>query len=214
MSERGEQQIVQYRSWLFVPADSEKKLARASSTGADVIILDLEDSVALQHKFIARPLATEWLRAHRTQITAGRPIGRWVRINALDTNLWRDDLIPVMAGAPDGIMLPKAAGPAAVQQLGAEIYELEQRNGVPTGSTRILPLVSETPLSALGITAYAEATAPRLAGLTWGAEDLSAAMGATRRTDEAGNWTQLDRCLPLHPRATAAHRPCPRGHGD
>lgn len=184
---------MQYRSWLFVPADSEKKLARASSTGADVVILDLEDSVAPGRKAMARGLACDWLRAHRTQILENRRIGRWVRINALDSNYWREDLIAVMPGAPDGIMLPKASGPAALQQLAAEIYELEQRNGIPTGTIRVLPLVSETPQAALGIAAYAEASHPRLIGLTWGAEDLSAAMGATRRRDEAGNWTDTFR---------------------
>ncbi len=184
---------MQYRSWLFVPADSEKKLARASSTGADVIILDLEDAVAPARKAMARGLACDWLKTHRTQILAGRPLGRWVRINALDSSYWREDLLAVMSGAPDGIMLPKAAGPAALQQVAAELYELEQRNGVPTGSIRILPLVSETPQAALGIAAYAEASHPRLLGLTWGAEDLSAAIGATRRRDETGMWTDTFR---------------------
>jgi len=176
------------RSWLFVPGDSEKKLLKTTETGADAIIVDLEDSVAPQNKVDARRMAREWLEAHRRHI-AGRPMARWVRINPLDTPGWRDDLIAVMAGAPDGIMLPKANGPDQIQQLTAELYELEQRNQIPNGTTRILPLVSETPQAALTIPAYLGASLPRLAGLTWGAEDLSAELGASRKRDAAGQWT-------------------------
>jgi citrate lyase subunit beta/citryl-CoA lyase len=178
------------RSWLFVPGDSEKKLAKVATCGADVVIVDLEDAVAPQAKALARPLACEWLRANREGESQ-----RWVRINALDTPLWREDLSAVMPGAPDGIMVPKAAGPEQLQVLAAGIYELEQRHGIPAGSTRLLPLVSETPAAALGITAYAGASLPRLAGLTWGAEDLSAAIGASRKRDEAGRWTDAFRMV-------------------
>lgn len=181
------------RSWLFVPGDSEKKLSRAADTGADVIILDLEDSVAAANKAIARERTLGWLRA-RAAVTADGPRqGRWVRINALDTREWRDDLMAVLPGVPDGIMLPKSAGPESVQQLAAELYEQEGRAGIATGSTRILPLVSETAAAAINIPAYAGASLPRLAGLTWGAEDLSAAIGATRKRDAAGQWTDTFR---------------------
>ena len=182
------------RSWLFVPGDSAKKLGKAGTTGADAIIVDLEDSVALPAKQAARALAGEWLDAHRQQVTEHKT-ARWVRINPLDTPLWRDDLVAVMAGAPDGIMLPKAAGPAAVQQLGAELYELEQRFRIATGTTKILPLVSETARAALTIADYADDTNPRLYGLTWGAEDLSAALGATRKRDVLGVWTDSFRLV-------------------
>ncbi len=185
------------RSWLFVPGDSDKKLGKAAGTGADVIIVDLEDSVAFSNKAQARDKACEWLVAHRRKITeqhdqTGRQ-GRWVRINTLDSRMWREDLIAVMPGAPDGIMLPKSAGPEAVQQLAAEIYELEQRNQIQTGTTRILPLVSETAASAMTIGGYVSAPLPRLAGLTWGAEDLSAAIGASRKRDGDGRWTDAFR---------------------
>ncbi len=183
------------RSWLFVPADSEKKLGKAIGTGADAIIVDLEDSVALGAKEIAREMAREWLNVHRQQIVEQRQAARWVRINALDSRMWREDLVAVMAGVPDGIMLPKAAGPIAVQQLAAELYELEQRFQIPTGSTKILPLVSETAQSALTIADYAGDSNPRLAGLTWGAEDLSAALGATRKRDAQGLWTDTFRFI-------------------
>lgn len=181
------------RSWLFVPGDSEKKLSKAAATGADVIILDLEDSVAPANKAQARDLVVAWLGAHQAQVTGGKRQGRWVRINALDSRLWRDDLIAVLRGAPDGIMLPKAMGPESVVQIAAELYELEGRSGVQAGSTKILPLVSETAAAAVSIPSYVAASLPRLAGLTWGAEDLSAAIGATRKRDKLGEWTDAFR---------------------
>ena len=181
------------RSWLFVPGDSEKKLAKAASTGADVLILDLEDSVAASNKAAARAMTASWLTAHRAQVTDGKRPGRWVRINALDSRLWREDLQAVLPGGPDGIMLPKSAGPESIQQLSAEIYELESRSGLAPNSVKIMPLVSETPLAAITIPAYVEASMPRLVGLTWGAEDLSAAIGATRKRDQDGRWTDAFR---------------------
>ena len=197
------------RSWLFVPGDSERKLARAVSTGADVIIVDLEDSVAPANKPIARDMARSWLTLHRQQVLQDRRMGRWVRINALDTREWREDLVAVLPGAPDGIMLPKAAGPESVQQLGAELYELEGRSGIPAGSTKILPLVSETPSAALTIARYADASLPRLAGLTWGAEDLSAALGATRKRDDQGRWSDTFRYVRAQTLLTAHARGVP-----
>jgi citrate lyase subunit beta/citryl-CoA lyase len=180
-----------FRSWLFVPGDSEKKLAKVASCGADVVIVDLEDAVAPDRKPVARVEAVRWLNAHRQQVLAGRAMKRWVRINPLDSTLWREDLVTIMAGKPDGIMVPKAQGPEQLRLLSAELYELEHRHGIPTNSTRILPLVSETAAAALTIPAYATEELPRLAGLTWGAEDLSAAVGATRKRDAAGQWTPL-----------------------
>ncbi|MEO0030624.1 MAG: hypothetical protein RIS94_382 [Pseudomonadota bacterium] len=180
------------RSWLFIPADSERKLMKAPETGAHAVIVDLEDSVALAQKPAARTMARDWLQVHKRQITM-RKQARWVRVNAVDTGLWRDDLAAVMAGAPDGIMLPKADGPEQVRLVAAEIYELEQRHGIANGQTRILPLVSETARSAMSIASYIDASMPRLAGLAWGAEDLSAAIGATRKRDAAGQWTDTFR---------------------
>lgn len=197
------------RSWLFVPGDSEKKLGKAVGTGADVIVVDLEDSVVPANKAMARELARNWLTLHRQQVVQDRRMGRWVRINALDTREWREDLIAVLPGAPDGIMLPKAAGPEAVQQLGAELYELEGRSGVPAGSTKILPLVSETASAALTIASYANASLPRLAGLTWGAEDLSAAIGASRKRDAGGGWTDTFRYVRAQTLLTAHARGVP-----
>lgn len=191
------------RSWLFVPGDSEKKLGKAAAVGADALILDLEDSVVIPSKPRARELTAAWLKAHRV---GSEVPARWVRINALDSRMWRDDLVAVMAGAPDGIMLPKSSGPEAVQQLAAELYELEQRNGITTGTTRILPLVSETAAAALTIAAYATASLPRLAGLTWGAEDLSAALGASRKRHADGRWTDAFRYARMQTLLTAHAR--------
>jgi citrate lyase subunit beta/citryl-CoA lyase len=176
------------RSWLFVPGDSQVKLDKAGGIGADVVIVDLEDAVAPPAKPTARMLARSWLQAQ-----AGAGFGRWVRINPLDTALWREDLATIMPGKPDGIMVPKASGPEQLQALAAELYELEGRGGVQPGATRILPLVSETPAAALGIPAYASFSLPRLAGLTWGAEDLSAAIGASRKRDSRGYWADAFR---------------------
>jgi len=100
-----------------------------------------------------------------------------------------------MRGFPDGIVLPKASGPDQVRQLTAELYELEQRSGIPTGTTRIVPLVSETAAAALTVSAYIGEALPRLGGLMWGAEDLSAAIGASRKYGDDGNWTDTFRMV-------------------
>lgn len=177
-----------HRSWLFVPGDSDKKLGKAVSTGADVIVVDLEAGVAPATRPIARHMAAEWLAIHRRRITGGAAMGRWVRINPLDSRLWREDLVAVMAGAPDGIILPRAAGPQAVQQLAAELYELEQANHIPTGSTRIMPQVADLPQAAIAVAAYVEASLPRLAGLSWDAENLRDALFARHVRDPRGGW--------------------------
>jgi citrate lyase subunit beta/citryl-CoA lyase len=178
------------RSWLFVPGDSQPKLDKVTGYGADVVIVDLEDAVAPPAKPQARVMAREWLSRDASQ-----PDGpsRWVRINPLDTPLWRDDVAAVMPGRPSGIMVPKAAGPEQLQALAGELIAHEQRHGIEQGSTQILPLVSETPAAALGIATYAAVSVPRLAGLTWGAEDLSAAIGSSRKRDADGHWTDTFR---------------------
>jgi len=141
---------------LFVPGDSEKKLSKAPETGAHAIIVDLEDAVAPAAKAAARDVARGWLEARRAA-DAGDPgtrQARWLRINAIDTGLWRDDLAAIMAGAPDGIVLPKTEGPDQVRLVSAELDALEQRHSLAPGSTRLLPLVSETASAALTIPAY------------------------------------------------------------
>ena len=181
------------RSWLFVPGDSEKKLAKAPGTGADIVIVDLEDAVAPPAKAAARSLTAQWVGDD-----ANRSGGAlWVRINPLDTDLWEDDLAAVLPAAPAGLVVPKATGPKQLAGLCDRLDRLEAEHGLPAGSTRLLPLVSETAHAALTMAAYADPAArmDRLVGLTWGAEDLSAAIGATRKRRSGGEWTDLFRMV-------------------
>lgn len=169
---------MKFRSWLIVPGVSEECLGAAFGTGADVVVVDLADTVPHESKARARELGKAWLAAHRTNLFGNRGMSRWVRINALDSGYSRDDLAGVMAGAPDGIILPRAAGPEAVQHLASEIYELEQHFALPASSTRIMPVVGETPLAAMRIAAYFDAAHQRLCGLTWSETGLAASLGA------------------------------------
>ena len=169
------------RSLLFVPADSEKKLGKAPESGADVLLLDLEDSVALARKPAARQLTAEYL--------ARRPAGGpqyYVRVNALDSGLTLADLAAVMPGKPDGLILPKCNSAADVQLLGHYLDALEAREAIEAGRTRILPIATETAAALFALGSYVNA-GPRLIGLSWGAEDLAAAVGAStnRRADGA-----------------------------
>lgn len=167
------------RSWLFVPGDSERKFARASEGEADALILDLEDSVLPANKPAARGLTRAMLEAPRSTQQ------RWVRVNALDTALTLDDLAVVMPAAPEGIVLPKCAEAAQVRQLALWLDAFEAAYGLPRGATRILAIATETAASLFGLGGYAGA-GPRLAGLTWGAEDLSADIGGlANRADGA-----------------------------
>lgn len=178
------------RSWLFVPGDSEAKLSKVAGYGADVIVVDLEDAVLPAAKPVARQMAQRWLVAHQKQVVAGGGYQRWVRINPIGGHLWRDDLALVMQGRPDGIVVPKAIGLEQIRTVAGEIYELEQRCGIAPGSTRLLPMVGESPLSALNIAEFAREEMPRLLGLTWGAEDLASAIGARRMRDANGEWRE------------------------
>lgn len=166
------------RSFLFVPADNERKLQKAGSVGADALILDLEDSVAADAKAAARELAREYLKGKDDV---------WVRINPLDTDDAQADLASVMPSAPTGIMLPKPRSAASAVELDGILSDLEASHGIDSGSTRILPLCTEHPEALFTLNSYVGATS-RLAGLSWGAEDLSAAVGATTNRDENGNW--------------------------
>lgn len=166
------------RSLLFVPGDSDKKLAKSLGSEADILLLDLEDSVALARKDAARAMTRDFLKS--------RPAGRraYVRINPLTTPLALPDLEAVMAGRPDGIMLPKAAGGDAVRTLDRALVPLEEKNALAAGSTAILPIATETAHAMFTLGTYGGAS-KRLAGLMWGAEDLAADIGAlaNRRAD-------------------------------
>lgn len=187
------------RSWLFVPGDSERKLVKAATCGADAVVVDLEDAVAPEAKPTARIQAARWLSAHRQQVLSGQATARWVRINALDSTHWREDLAVVLSGQPDGLLVPKARGPEQLRMLSAELYELEQRNGIMPNATKLIPMVGETAASALTIPAFATEELPRVAGLTWGAQDLALAIGASRMHDGSGKargeWTDTFRMV-------------------
>lgn len=174
---------MKYRSWLIVPGNNDRLLAGCADLGADVVVVDLDATVPVEHKRMARDKAAQWLAAHRASLVEGRRLGRWVRINPMSTSMWRDDILAIMPGAPDGIVLPRADGPEAVRQLAAELYEIEARCGVPANSTRIIPVAGETPQSALRIPDYLVSGHPRIAGLTWGAQELAATISGTSSPD-------------------------------
>jgi citrate lyase subunit beta/citryl-CoA lyase len=189
------------RSWLFVPGDSERKLARAGASGADALILDLEDSVAPPNLPAARAQVAAYLRAH-----GGAPRPRlWVRINALGTPEALADLAAVVAAGPAGIVLPKADGAADLARLGHYISALEVAAGLAEGGIRVAVVATETPAALFALGGYAPA-APRLAALTWGAEDLAAALGAASNRLPDGEYEftyQLARSLCLAAAAAA-----------
>ena len=166
------------RSYLFVPADSERKLAKAGDAGADALILDLEDAVAPEARPDARLKAAQYLDGRQNV---------WVRINPMDTEDALADLEAVMPNAPAGIVLPKPRTAADAVTLSSHIDKLENQHGVAPGQTRIIALCTEHPQALLTLQDYVGAT-PRLSGLSWGAEDLSVAIGARGNRDEQGNW--------------------------
>jgi len=169
------------RSWLFVPADSDKKLDRARESVADVLIIDLEDSVAPGRKAIARQMAAGYLGELRER----RSWQAYVRINPLTGADAMLDLAAIVGAGLDGVVLPKADGIADVIRLGHCLDALEARAGVKIGHTRILVVATETAAAMLNLASY-QGSHPRLAGLTWGAEDLSTALGASSNREPDG----------------------------
>jgi citrate lyase subunit beta/citryl-CoA lyase len=175
---------VPMRSLLFVPADSAKKLDKAMGSGADALIVDLEDSIALAGKARARAAAAAFLK----EAIAGTPRPFiLVRVNGLQTGLIDADLDAVAPGKPDAIMLPKAEGGASVAHADAKLAVREARCGLPDGHIKILALATETAAALFLAGTFAGASA-RLCGLTWGAEDLSAELGAQANRDAAGRF--------------------------
>lgn len=172
------------RSLLFVPGDSEKKIAKAPEIAADIIIIDLEDSVVPQNKATARGLVSEFLSG-LPEAERGRT---WVRINPLKSPEAGADLGSIMPRAPGGIVLPKTTTPQDIEILGRRLGTYEAEYEFKVGSTPILPVATETPASLFTLGEYASC-GPRLAGLTWGAEDLSAAVGASSARLPDGSWT-------------------------
>jgi citrate lyase subunit beta / citryl-CoA lyase len=190
------------RSLLFVPADSEKKLEKAMASGADALIVDLEDSIALDGKARARQGAATFLR--EAGADAARPY-LVVRVNSLQTGLTDADLDAVVPAKPDAIMLPKAQGGAAVVHADAKLAVREAVAGLPDGHVKIIALATETAAALFLAASYAGASA-RLSALTWGAEDLSAELGAEANRDAQGRFLdpyRFARCICLAAAAAA-----------
>jgi citrate lyase subunit beta/citryl-CoA lyase len=186
------------RSMLFVPGDSEKKLAKSLQVPADALILDLEDSVGADRKAEAREHVAAFL-------ARGPDRGVWVRVNAVDDPEHEADLASVVAAGPDGIVLPKVRSPDDVVALAERLEPIERRAGLEPARTKILPIATETAAGIFALGGFARC-GPRLAALTWGAEDLSVALGAETNVDERGEWLppyQLARSLCLLAAAAA-----------
>lgn len=173
------------RSLLFNPGDSPRKLEKGLASGADVLLIDLEDSVALSAKEEARRVTAAFLK--ETIPASDRP-RLFVRINAFHTGLSDDDLSAVMPYAPDGIMLPKSGSGRDVERLDAMLAVQEARADLVDGATEILVVATETAASLFNLGTYGGAS-PRLKGLTWGAEDLSADIGASGTRGDDGRFT-------------------------
>ncbi|QFU16845.1 HpcH/HpaI aldolase/citrate lyase family protein [Microvirga thermotolerans] len=174
------------RSLLFVPGDSRRKLDKALASGADALLIDLEDSVALEAKAEARAVTADFLAEAKGAPARPR---LYVRVNGLSTGLIDDDLDGVMRAGPDGIVLPKAVGGADAAHLGAKLAVREAEFGLDDGSTRILAIATENALGVFALGTFAGAS-HRLAGLAWGGEDLSADIGAEANRDAGGNYTE------------------------
>ena len=166
------------RSYLFVPGDSGRKMAKAGNAGADALILDLEDAVAPGAKAAARELTAEFLRDREDA---------WVRINPVDTEFWEADLEAVIAATPAGIVLPKARHARDAIRVSEHIDVLENHHNIERGRTRMIVLCTEHPEALFTLHSYV-GTVPRLAGLSWGAEDLAAAVGASTNRSTKGEW--------------------------
>src|ERR1700751_5431708 len=162
------------RSLLFVPADSERKLTRAPQSGADALILDLEDSVAPANRPAARRQTFDFLKS-----TGSVEYRRYVRINPLSSGIALDDLSAVVPGNPDGILLPKCV-PADLLTLDHYLSALEVVSAVSAESVRIIAIATETPGAMFTLGGY-RSLSRRLEGITWGAEDLAACVGGNNR---------------------------------
>lgn len=170
---------------LFVPADSEKKLAKAASAGADALVLDLEDSVLPPRKPLARELMQAYLHAQADRSHV------WVRVNDLASGELLKDLAKVVPASPAGILLPKIKGPEDLTAVGHYLDALEVEHGLTPGHIRITALVTETPSAMLRLGELVKQAHPRISHVTWGGEDLSSAMGAGDPRTPEGAWRPM-----------------------
>jgi citrate lyase beta subunit len=175
------------RSLHFVPGGNERMMAKALTLPADGLILDLEDAVPPDRKAATRPIVRRWLQ---TLDFGGRE--RWVRMNPLATGLGRADLEETIGGRPDGYVVPKPRTAADVREVAQLLDRLEYRHGIPPGATRLVVIATETPEGLLNIREVATAS-PRVVALSWGVEDLGAAMGLGRVRDEQGRYLDVPR---------------------
>jgi citrate lyase subunit beta / citryl-CoA lyase len=171
------------RSLLFVPAHDERKLSRALSSGADALIVDLEDAVPDAEKVLARSVCAGFVDEHRESMRI------FVRINAISSGLTLGDLAAIVGCRPYGVMLPKCSGGRDVALIGAYLSALEVREGIPVGALRVLPIVTECAAALFEMGSYAREAGPRLCGMMWGGEDLAADIGAVSNRDAAGRYS-------------------------
>jgi citrate lyase subunit beta / citryl-CoA lyase len=187
------------RSWLFAPGDSERKMAKAIEGDADIVLFDLEDAVVAENKPLARSMVSAVLRSNPAQQAR-----LWVRVNPLDSPDALADLAAIMPAKPGGIMLPKVYGRADVEKLDHMLSVLEVANGIDERSTPVIVLITETAEAMFHTGSYKDA--PRVAALTWGAEDLAAAIGASANRNADGSYGftyELARSLTLLGAASA-----------
>jgi citrate lyase subunit beta/citryl-CoA lyase len=175
------------RSLHFVPGGNEKMIAKALTLPADGLILDLEDAVAPDRKAATRPIIRQWLE--KLDFGARE---RWVRMNPLATGLGRADLEETIAGRPHGYVVPKPCAASDIRAVAQLLDSLEHRHGIPAGATRLLPIATETPEGLLNIRDVARAS-PRIVAISWGVEDLGAAMGLGRVRDGQGRYLDIPR---------------------
>jgi citrate lyase subunit beta / citryl-CoA lyase len=192
------------RSMLFVPGDSDRKFAKAQAIGTDALILDLEDSVAPSMKIEARAKVGALLDDQTP-----RDWLFFVRVNPFDTGMTFDDMAAVVKPGLDGLLIPKADGAPDIDCIGQELDRLEAAAGMAIGTVKIAVVATETAKAMFNLGSYTPAH-PRLVALTWGAEDLAAAVGATANKEENGDWTfpyQVARTLCLFAASAAGVAP-------
>jgi citrate lyase subunit beta / citryl-CoA lyase len=175
------------RSLHFVPGGNEKMIAKALTLPADGLILDLEDAVAPDRKVQTRPIVTRWL----SELDFGGR-ERWVRMNPIATGLGVADLEATIAGRPEGYVVPKPRHAGDVREIAQVLDRLEHRHGLAQGGTRLVLIATETPEGLLNIREVATAS-PRIVTVSWGIEDLSAAMGLPQVRDAAGHYLDIPR---------------------
>lgn len=196
---------------LFVPGDSERKFAKAAGIAADALILDLEDAVAPSMKSAARALVADLIGQK-----AARDWAFFVRVNPFDTGMTFDDMAAVVKPGLDGLLIPKANGADDVARIAAELDRLEAATGMANGTVKIAVVATETPKAMFNLGSYTPPH-PRLLALTWGAEDLAAAIGATANKEADGSWTfpyQVARTHCLYAAAAAEVAPLDTLYAD